>query len=364
MPRDDAQMDQAAPIERMSMSQSMMQVALLGVPYSVLADACNPKNGAITSVDLQKLKAYYEGAIQNAKEQGDFELQTRLGTQLAAVSSMLNQPSAATQLNASLAQLNVTSEQLRDPNNQQTTLNELLAQKNENYHALQNYLQQKNLTINPAKEQELQVKILGATDAMKTSDFDAIGREFFLSTDPQHQELIKLNLAPERAKEFFAAFQKLTEDPRWSDVRWEATASQKLKITSNGKELLIDPIKMTLEGLNNSAGVGIQFESPEDLVRTALLINKIRGSNELRGEQPDVRRQSDENWPFDLSQDRYDVLFKNIVFKHHQGERSVLTDRMPFFSQMDRSYSTIEARQNRVFFVKYLNSLWKQDHPN
>jgi len=41
-----------------------------------------------------------------------------------------------------------------------------------------------------------------------------------------------------------------------------------------------------------------------------------------------------------------------------------MSNLIPIVSTMDRKFPTIEAGDNRKFFVHYLNTLWRKDHPN
>lgn len=101
------------------------------------------------------------------------------------------------------------------------------------------------------------------------------------------------------------------------------------------------------------------FESQKDLMRTAALINTLREHKNIWGEETDKLRKTEKNWPFDVG----NSLAKSIYFKKHGGsEVNIISDLVPRFSEMDRNYSTIEADQNREFFVKYLNELWAKDH--
>lgn len=59
MPWNSEVLDQAAPLEKIALNQSMLQFVLLGVPFSTLAQCSSPATGNITRIDLGKLKDYY-----------------------------------------------------------------------------------------------------------------------------------------------------------------------------------------------------------------------------------------------------------------------------------------------------------------
>lgn len=90
----------------------------------------------------------------------------------------------------------------------------------------------------------------------------------------------------------------------------------------------------------------------------------MRSTDGVWKEIPDILKNTDQDYPFALAESRNTLWSKGIVFKKHDGELSIMSDLIPWISEMDRNFPTIEKKENRNFFVNYLNILWKKDHPD
>lgn len=281
--------------------------------------------------------------------------------QIKSVESILANEKAKIILNNALFNLNIQEDVLKNPANSNLTLDAKLSENNERAKQLEFYLKNKNLRINPTKNSELMTKVFSSEKALDESELnDLLEENFFLPNDMTYQELEKLTTLPEAERKLiYEAFEKLKQSPEYQNIKLEALANGKIKILSNGNESTIEPVTRTLEGLKNRFGE-IPFASQEELIRTALLVNAIRMHEHIWGESPDHLRTNDENWPFDIG----NSLTKSIYFKKNGGDEEVIiSDLLPVVSNMDWNFPTLEARENRIFFAKYLNELWKND-PN
>lgn len=127
---------------------------------------------------------------------------------------------------------------------------------------------------------------------------------------------------------------------------------------------MLDIGTKSIDGFLDAANTPIRFASPQELLRTAALINTMRSTDGLWKEIPDILKNTDQDYPFALAESRNTLWSKGIVFKKHDGELSIMSDLIPWISEMDRNFPTIEKKENRNFFVNYLNILWKKDHPD
>lgn len=163
------------------------------------------------------------------------------------------------------------------------------------------------------------------------------------------------------------AFQKFANNPKNKNLNLEVGHDYKIKLSSHGKEIVLDAKNKTLSGFKNAAGELIQFKNTEELMRVGLFLNTLRADNILWDKNStDATKKSDPNRPFDLT-GGIDQVWKgveSIVFKKHDGAPVVMSNAIPFFSEMDLKFPTIEEGDRRGFFVQYLNQLWKTDHPD
>ncbi|MDO4714109.1 MAG: hypothetical protein Q4B28_05755 [bacterium] len=155
----------------------------------------------------------------------------------------------------------------------------------------------------------------------------------------------------------------MQENASLKDLDIQISGNQ-LTLLANGQNIILDLQQKTIDGFLDAANAPIRFASPQELLKTAALINTIRSDDGLWEEVPDVLKKTDKDYPFALAEGWTTLWSKNIIFKKHDGNQTVISDLLPWISQMDWQFPTIEKKENRNFFVNYLNTLWKNDHPD
>lgn len=264
-------------MEKMTLEQNTGHFALLGVPYGVLQECVKFNNGIATEIEANKLLEYYKNALQDAEKRKDTAAVTKIGMQIKSVESILANEKAKLLLNQSLAKLGIQEGDVKNPANAMLNLDEKLYEQSQRTKELDLYLQRNNLRIDPKKFSELQTKLFGSEKALTESDFNTLLKEdFFLPNTPLYLELSKLSTLPESEKKsIYQSYEKLSKIANYENIKLDILTNGKIKISSNGKESMIDPVARTLEGFKNAAEE-VRFESQEDLMRTALLVNSIR----------------------------------------------------------------------------------------
>ena len=77
--------EKAQPIEQISLDQTALQMALLGVPYAQLSQFTSPKSWPITSIDLASLQRYYEAQELLARQNNLNDKIQQIGAQISAI---------------------------------------------------------------------------------------------------------------------------------------------------------------------------------------------------------------------------------------------------------------------------------------
>ncbi len=356
--------DQATGIEKIAVNQSMLQFVLLGVPFSALAQCSSPAMGNITHIDTGKLKDYYTWELEKAKANQDRKTESILKSQLAALESIINNQGNEKRFQQEIEKMQLKAEDLANPSSAQNNLNERLYQDSEAFKQLENYCTQYQLTVNEEKRQELEQRIF-TSKQLSESDFKKMQEEgLLLPHDVTFQSIKKLELPDSEKLTLYNTYKTMAGKANIEKLNLEVNDTESIILKAYGQEIKLNMKQKRLEGFVDATGNKIPIGSAEELLHIGLLVSMLKNDHNTRWETPDLQKQNDENYPFSLSSTRYDRIFQNIIFKHNNGtEITILSDRIPILSTMDRKFPTIEAEQNRRFFVKYLNALWKQEHP-
>ncbi len=356
--------DQATGIEKIAVNQSMLQFVLLGVPFSTLAQCSSPAMGNITHIDTGKLKDYYTWELEKAKANQDRKTESILKSQLAALESIINNQGNEKRFQQEIEKMQLKAEDLANPSSAQNNLNERLYQDSEAFKQLENYCTQYQLTVNEEKRQELEQRIF-TNKQLSKSDFKKMQEEgLLLPHDETFQNIQKLGLPDSEKLTLYKTYKTMAGKANIEQLGLEVNDTESITLKAYGQEIKLNMKQKRLEGFVDATGNEIPIGSAEELLHIGLLVSMLKNDHNTRWETPDLQKQNDENYPFSLSSTRYDRIFQNIIFKHNNGtEITILSDRIPILSTMDRKFPTIEAEQNRRFFVKYLNALWKQEHP-
>ncbi len=356
--------DQATGIEKIAVNQSMLQFVLLGVPFSALAQCSSPAMGNITHIDTGKLKDYYTWELEKAKANQDRKTESILKSQLAALESIINNQGNEKRFQQEIEKMQLKAEDLANPSSAQNNLNERLYQDSEAFKQLENYCTQYQLTVNEEKRQELEQRIF-TSKQLSESDFKKMQEEgLLLPHDVTFQSIKKLEVPDTEKLTLYNTYKTMAGKANIEKLNLEVNDTESIILKAYGQEIKLNMKQKRLEGFVDATGNKIPIGSAEELLHIGLLVSMLKNDHNTRWETPDLQKQNDENYPFSLSSTRYDRIFQNIIFKHNNGtEITILSDRIPILSTMDRKFPTIEAEQNRRFFVKYLNALWKQEHP-
>ena len=147
----------------------------------------------------------------------------------------------------------------------------------------------------------------------------------------------------------------------------EAHGEEIVLKAGGNREVKLNIKNKTLDGLVNTAGSEIPFETAEEALRVGFLILTLKWKIISQELHSDKLKKEDFGWPFDLS-DGISQIWNgiwSIVFKEAGGtQRVVMGDLIPFWSTMDRKYPTIEKGDNRKFLIAHLNKIWELEAPN
>ena len=147
----------------------------------------------------------------------------------------------------------------------------------------------------------------------------------------------------------------------------EAHGEEIVLKAGGNREVKLNIKNKTLDGLVNTAGSEIPFETAEEALRIGFLILTLKWKIISQELHSDKLKKEDFGWPFDLS-DGISQIWNgiwSIVFKEAGGtQRVVMGDMIPFWSTMDRKYPTIEKGDNRKFLIAHLNKIWELEAPN
>ena len=146
------------------------------------------------------------------------------------------------------------------------------------------------------------------------------------------------------------------------------THGEEIVLKAGGnREVKLNIKNKTLNGLVNTVGSEIPFETAEEALRVGFLILTLKWKIISQELHSDKLKKEDSGWPFDLS-DGISQIWNgiwSIVFKEAGGtQRVVMGDMIPFWSTMDRKYPTIEKGDNRKFLIAHLNKIWELEAPN
>ena len=146
------------------------------------------------------------------------------------------------------------------------------------------------------------------------------------------------------------------------------THGEEIVLKAGGnREVKLNIKNKTLDGLVNTVGSEIPFETVEEALRVGFLILTLKWKIISQELHSDKLKKEDFGWPFDLS-DGISQIWNgiwSIVFKEAGGtQRVVMGDLIPFWSTMDRKYPTIEKGDNRKFLIAHLNKIWELEAPN
>ena len=146
------------------------------------------------------------------------------------------------------------------------------------------------------------------------------------------------------------------------------THGEEIVLKAGGnREVKLNIKNKTLDGLVNTVGSEIPFETAEEALRVGFLILTLKWKIISQELHSDKLKKQDFGWPFDLS-DGISQIWNgiwSIVFKEAGGtQRVVMGDMIPFWSTMDRKYPTIEKGDNRKFLIAHLNKIWELEAPN
>lgn len=122
-----------------------------------------------------------------------------------------------------------------------------------------------------------------------------------IPNDTVAQELKKLNLPETERLALHSAFQKMANNPSYKDLSISIDSNQDVKLSANGKEIILDTQKKTIPDFVNSAGDQIAFSSMLELLQTGLFVNALKANNDIWKETPDLKKKNDSDRPFALA---------------------------------------------------------------
>ena len=362
-PRNEETYKSLEPEEQLGVKQSGLQFALLWVPYSELAQYSSPKTWTVETIDLQALRSFHQNRLLLAQQANDTQQITTINGQISTIDELLRSQTGRDMINAGLLNLNLNAADLHNPNNANLTLDARLEMAAKNRQEWERFKAQNKLRIASGKEVEFE-KRMNAKE-LSESDFRAMQTEGILLVETKESKALDaLNLSLVEKQEILGAYDEF----RWSaeniGLTLEAQSDGKIKLGSHGKELLFDPKMKTIPWLKDASGRDIPFESLKEAMQTILFVNKLKA--DLWSEVPDYTKKAQENRPFALAEGVSQVWkwIESLVFNKHDWQKVVMSNLLPIISTMDRKFPTIEAGDNRKFFVHYLNTLWRKDHPN
>ena len=355
--------EKAQPIEQISLDQTALQMALLGVPYAQLSQFTSPKSWPISSIDLASLQRYYEAQMLIAKQNQLNDKIQQIGAQISAIKDIINNPNATQLLNQNLANMNIQAQELANPENAGLTLDDLLYQNSTNRKVLETYMETNNLMIAPGKKQELMSKIIAKWTVLTDPIMVSLKDDGLLIPNiPENAEIAKLNLAPDQKQALEEAFRNLSKKSEFKNIQLSALSDQEIMLKSDSGEIVLNAKTLTIPGLVNSAGQKLQMENHKELLHIGLFINQTKAK--FWKEKPDLTKKQDKDGrPFAQPHGQNNfTAWQGIIFKGALSTEEVLTFTYPWWDEMNK-YPTIEKGDGRDFLINYLNTQWKKDHP-
>ena len=355
--------EKAQPIEQISLDQTALQMALLGVPYAQLSQFTSPKSWPISSIDLASLQRYYEAQMLIAKQNQLNDKIQQIGAQISAIKDIINNPNATQLLNQNLANMNIQAQELANPENAGLTLDELLYQNSNNRKILETYMETNNLMIAPGKKQELMSKIIAKWTVLTDPIMVSLKDDGLLIPNiPENAEIAKLNLTPDQKQALEEAFRNLSKKSEFKNIQLSALNDQEIKLKSDSGGVTLNAKTLTIPGLVNSAGQELQMQNHEELLHIGLFINQTKAK--FWNQMPDhTKKQDKDGRPFAQPHGRNNfTAWQGIIFKGALSTEEVLTSTIPSWDEMNK-YPTIEKGDGRDFLINYLNTQWKKDHP-
>ena len=355
--------EKAQPIEQISLDQTALQMALLGVPYAQLSQFTSPKSWPITSIDLASLQRYYEAQELLARQNNLNDKIQQIGAQISAIKDIINNPNATQLLNQNLANMNIQAQELANPENAGLTLDDLLYQNSNNRKILETYMETNNLMIAPGKKQELMSKIIAKWTVLTDPIMVSLKDDGLLIPNiPENAEIAKLNLTPDQKQALEEAFRNLSKKSEFKNIQLSALSDQEIMLKSDSGEIVLNAKTLTIPGLVNSAGQKLQMENHKELLHIGLFINQTKAK--FWNEIPDrTKKQDKDGRPFAQPHGRNNfTAWQGIIFKGALSTEEVLTSTIPSWDDMN-DYPTIEKGDGRDFLINYLNAEWKKNHP-
>ena len=353
--------EKAQPIEQISLDQTALQMALLGVPYAQLSQFTSPKSWPISSIDLASLQRYYEAQMLIAKQNQLNDKIQQIGAQISAIKDIINNPNATQLLNQNLANMNIQAQELANPENAGLTLDDLLYQNSNNRKILETYMETNNLMIAPGKKEEIMKKIITTKNKLTDEVIQKLQQEgLLIAKMPENPEIQKLTISADAKQKLESAFRTFADRAEFRNIQLSAIDGDKIKLKSDSSEVIFDAKTLRIPWLVNSAGQEIQIQNHEELMHAALFINQTK--DKLRKTTPDLTKKWERDWPFAEPSGRANLKGREgIVFKGALSTESVLDSSLPWIAEMNK-YPTIENGDNRKFLINYLNTQWKKDH--
>ena len=355
-------------IETVAMNQSMVQFVLLWVPFSELVQCCKASWGTLNEIQLDKLVPLLQLRQQQAEAAGDKKASDRLKTQIKAVQSIQNNEWAKKALNESIKRMNISSTEIANPDNATNTLNDRLGGDTTKYNTLEQYLNENNLKIRPDKTTEVINAIFWNDKELTRDKLNDMKEDWYFvpneATDALYGELNRLNITDESKRAFHAAFEKFSKDSKYSDWISLSVEGDKLKLKHWKSDILLNT-DLTVDWFVNSWNEKIKLKSEEELIKLWLYVTALKNSPEIDwagGTKVDLSKSNDENYPFDL-----EILgWAHLIFKW--VDRSKISEMVWIsdtpFTNFNWLPTIFWSWDNRDFFIKYLNRLWKEDHPS
>ena len=356
--------EKAQPIEQISLDQTALQMALLGVPYAQLSQFTSPKSWPISSIDLASLQRYYEAQMLIAKQNQLNDKIQQIGAQISAIKDIINNPNATQLLNQNLANMNIQAQELANPENAGLTLDDLLYQNSNNRKILETYMETNNLMIAPGKKQELMSKIIAKWTVLTDPIMVSLKDDGLLIPNiPENAEIAKLNLTPDQKQALEEAFRNLSKKSEFKNIQLSALSDQEIMLKSDSGEIVLNAKTLTIPGLVNSAGQELQMQNHEELLHIGLFINQTKAK--FWNEIPDrTKKQDKDGRPFAQPHGRNNfTAWQGIIFKGALSTKEVLNSTIPSWDDMNK-YPTIEKGDGRDFLINYLNTQWKKDNPS
>ncbi len=362
-PRNEETYRSLEPEEQLGVKQSGLQFALLWVPYSELAQYSSPKTWTVETIDLQALRTFHQNRLLLAQQANDTQQVTTINGQISTIDELLRSQTGRDMINAGLLNLNLNAADLHNPNNANLTLDARLEMAAKNRQEWERFKAQNKLRIVSGKEVEFE-KRMNAKE-LSESDFRAMQTEGILLVETKESKALDaLNLSLVEKQEILNAYDEFRWSAENAGLKLEAQSDGKIKLASHGKELLFDPKMKTIPWFKDASGREISFGSLKEAMQTILFVNKLKADS--WSEVPDYTKKNQEYRPFALAEGASQLWkwAESLVFNKHDWQKVVMSNLLPIVSTMDRKFPTIEAGDNRKFFVHYLNTLWRKDHPN